>query len=262
MAGKITLTMKKNLKGIYAIWYREFKVFTRERVRVVSSVVMPLMWYFIFGAGMSGVANVGKGVDYHHFIFPGFLVMMIIFSGLFNGAYIVWDKKIDFLKEVLIAPLSRTTIFFGKVAGCMTDALLQAFILLIVGVIIGIPFTPISVLLSIIMLVALAVGLVSIGLIMGSFMESPEAYGIISSVVVYPMFLLSGALYPLDKLPMWLKVLTRIDPASYAVDGLRDAIINTPHISDMPYLANLFVILGFDAVFILIGTWAFNRMKL
>ena len=251
------MNIKKTLKGIYAIWYREFKVFTRERTRVVSSVLMPLMWYFIFGAGMGGVANVGA--DYHHFIFPGFLVMMIIFSSLFNGAYIVWDKKIDFLKEVLIAPLSRTVIFFGKVVGCMTDALLQAFILLIVGIIIRIPFTPVSVLLSIVMLVALAVGLVSVGLIMGSFMESPEAYGIISSVVVYPMFLLSGALYPLDKLPMWLRILTRIDPASYAVDGLRDIIL---HISAMPYLTNLLIILAFDAVFILIGTWAFNRMKL
>jgi ABC-2 type transport system permease protein len=206
------MDFKKNIKGIYAIWYREVKVFSRERIRVISSVVMPLMWYFIFGAGMNGVANVG--VDYHHFIFPGFLVMMIIFSSLFNGAYIVWDKKIDFLKEVLIAPLSRTVIFFGKVVGCMTDALLQAFILLIIGLFLKIPFTPVSFLLTILMLFSLAVGLVSVGLIMGAFMESPEAFGIVSSVVVYPMFLLSGALYPLDKLPVWLRILTRIDPAS------------------------------------------------
>jgi ABC-2 type transport system permease protein len=247
----------KNLKGIYAIWYREFKVFTREKVRVISSLLMPLMWYFIFGGGMGRVASVGA--DYHQFIFPGFLVMMVIFSSLFNGAYIVWDKKIDFLKEVLIAPLSRTVIFFGKVAGCMTDALLQAMILLIAGIIIKIPFTPLSVLLTIIMLFFLAIGLVSMGLIMGSFMESPEAYGIISSVVVYPLFLLSGALYPLDNLPLWLKILTRLDPASYAVDGLRAVILGA---SSMHYLPNLAVILGFDLVLVLFGTWAFNRMKL
>jgi ABC-2 type transport system permease protein len=251
------MDLKKNIKGIYAIWYREFKVFTRERVRVASSVFTPLMWYFIFGADMGGVTNVGT--DYKHFIFPGFLVMIIIFSSLFNGAYIVWDKKIDFLKEVLIAPLSRTVIFFGKVLGCMTDALLQSFLLLVVGIFLGIPFTPVSVLLTIAMLFSLAIGLVSMGLIIGSFMESPEAFGIVSSVVVFPMFLLSGALYPLDNLPAWLKVLTRIDPASYAVDGLRDIIL---HISAMPYLPNLLTVLGFDAALVITGTWAFNRMKL
>jgi ABC-2 type transport system permease protein len=250
-------TIIKNIKGIYAIWYREFKVFTRERTRVISSLIMPLMWYFIFGGGMGKVASVGG--DYHQFIFPGFLVMMVIFSSLFNGAYIVWDKKIDFLKEVLIAPLSRTVIFFGKVAGCMTDALLQAMILLIAGIIIRIPFTPLSVLFTIIMLFFLAIGLVSMGLIMGSFMESPESYGIISSAVVYPLFLLSGALYPLKDLPVWLNILTRIDPASYAVDGLRSTILGN---SAMGYFPNLMIIIGFDLVLVLTGTWAFNRMKL
>jgi ABC-2 type transport system permease protein len=251
------MSIKKNLKGIYAIWYREFKVFLREKTRVISSIFMPLFWYFIFGGGMSSITK--PGVNYQHFIFPGFLVMMVIFSSLFNGAYIVWDKKIDFLKEVLIAPLSRTIIFFGKVAGCMTDALLQSFVLLVIGLFLGIPFTPITVLLTVIMLFFLAIALVSCGLILGSFMESPESYGMISSFVVYPLFLLSGALYPLDTLPLWLRIMTRIDPASYAVDGLR-AIITGP--SSMSYLANFSVILGFDVVLVLIGTWAFNRMKL
>ena len=159
----------------------------------------------------------------------------------------------------MIAPLSRTVIFFGKVAGCMTDALLQAMILLIAGIIIRIPFTPLSVLFTIIMLFFLAIGLVSMGLIMGSFMESPESYGIISSAVVYPLFLLSGALYPLKDLPVWLNILTRIDPASYAVDGLRSTILGN---SAMGYFPNLMIIIGFDLVLVLTGTWAFNRMKL
>ncbi len=250
------MNLKKNLKGIFAIWYREFKVFTREKTRVFSSIFMPLFWYLIFGGGMSSIMQTGN--NYQHFIFPGFLAMMVIFSSLFNGAYIVWDKKIDFLKEVLIAPLSRTVIFIGKVAGCMTDALLQAIILLIIGIVLGIPFTPLSVLISIIVLFFLAIGLVSLGLIIGSFMESPEGYGIISSFIVYPLFLLSGALYPLDKLPVWMKVLTSIDPASYAVDALRSIIIGT---SSMPFMYNFIVVLGFDVALILFGTWSFNRMK-
>lgn len=206
---------------------------------------------------MSTISNVPG--NYKHFIFPGFLAMTVIFTALFNGAYIVWDKKIDFLKEVLISPPSRTTIFIGKMAGGMTDALLQSYILLLIGIILGVPLTVRSVVLSMGMLFLLAAGLVSMGLIIGSFMESLEGFGIISSFVIYPLFLLSGALYPLDKLPPWMKVLTHIDPATYAVDGLRSIIIGA---SSMPITADIFVLLGFDTACILVGTWAFGKLKL
>ncbi|HZV12752.1 MAG TPA: ABC transporter permease [Candidatus Kapabacteria bacterium] len=247
------------LKGIYALWYREFKVFTREKSRVISSVFMPLFWYFIFGYGIGSIASVGGGVNYHYFIFPGFLAMTIIFTGLFNGAYVVWDKKIDFLKEVLISPLSRTTIFAGKMLGGSTDALLQACILLVLGLIVGVPFTFAGILLTIATLCIFAAGLVSLGLIIGSFMESPEGYGMVASFAVYPMFLLSGAFYPSDRLPGWLRVLTFIDPGTYAVDGLRSIIIG---VSTFSFATDILILLAFDVVFIAIGTWAFNRMKL
>jgi len=252
------MNIRKILKGIYALWYRDVKVFQREKSRVVSALALPLFWYFIFGGGMGSVAAV-RGVDYRHFIFPGFLAMTVIFSAIFNGAYMVWDKKIDFLKEVLISPPSRTTIFVGKMIGGMTDALMQAYILLFIGLIIGIPLTAKSIFLSMIILFILAAGLVSMGLIIGSFMESPEGFGLVSSFVIYPLFLLSGALYPLDKLPQWMKILTHIDPATYAVDALRNVIVG---ISSMPLVFDVTVILGFDAALILLGTWAFNKMKL
>lgn len=252
------MNIRKILKGIYALWYRDVKVFQREKSRVVSALFLPLFWYFIFGGGVGSVTAVGN-VNYRHFIFPGFLAMTVIFSALFNGAYMVWDKKIDFLKEVLISPPSRTTIFVGKMIGGMTDALLQAYILLFIGLILGIPLTLKSTLLSMIILFILAAGLVSMGLIIGSFMESPEGFGLVSSFVIYPLFLLSGALYPLDKLPKWMKILTHMDPATYAVDALRNVIVG---ISSMPLVFDTVVILGFDAVLILVGTWAFNKMKL
>lgn len=251
------MNLRPALKGIYALWFREYKVFLAERSRVLSSLFLPLFWYFIFGGGISSIQGVGG--NYRHFIFPGFLAMPVIFTALFNGAYVVWDKKIDFLKEVLIAPPSRTTIFVGKMAGGMTDALMQAYFLLLIGIFIGIPFTVPSVLASMVILIILAAGLVSMGLIIGSFMESPEGFGIVSSFVIYPLFLLSGALYPLDTLPPWLKTLTRIDPAAYAVDALRYAILGA---SSMPLAFSIFMLLAFDAVLILIGSWAFNRMKL
>ncbi|MDP4261387.1 MAG: ABC transporter permease [Bacteroidota bacterium] len=251
------MNTRKFLKGIYALWYREFKVFLNERSRIISSVFLPLFWYFIFGGGVGTITS--TGVNYQHFIFPGFLAMTIIFSSLFNGAYIVWDKKIDFLKEVLISPLSRTAIFIGKVIGGMTDALLQASILIIIGCFLGIPFTAANILLSFCMLFVLAIGLVSLGLIIGSFLESPESFGLVSSFVVYPLFLLSGALYPLDKLAAWLKVLTHLDPATYAVDGLRNVILGS---SSMSFGYDLLIVISFDILMIFTGTWAFNRMKL
>lgn len=249
--------MKKILKGIYALWYREFKVFQREKSRIISSVFLPLFWYFIFGRGVGSITN--TKVNYQHFIFPGFLAMTIIFSSLFNGAYIVWDKKVDFLKEVLITPLSRATIFTGKVIGGMTDALLQASILILIGFFLGIPFSLISLVLTLFMLFIFAIGLVSLGLIIGSFLESPEGFGLVSSFVVYPLFLLSGALYPLDELPGWMKVLTHIDPATYAVDALRRAILHT---SSQSFIFNTAIICLFDVILIMIGTLAFKRMKL
>ncbi|MFH1259723.1 MAG: ABC transporter permease [Elusimicrobiota bacterium] len=251
------MNTRKILKGIYALWYREFKVFLAEKSRIASSIFMPLFWYFIFGSGVGSISSVPG--NYQHFIFPGFLAMTIIFTALFNGAYIVWDKKIDFLKEVLVAPPSRTTIFIGKMLGGITDALLQAYILLFIGIFIHIPFTPKSFALSMLMLFILAAGLVSLGLIIGSFMESMEGYGLISSFIIYPLFLLSGALYPLDKLPRWMKILTHLDPATYAVDGLRRIIIGT---SSMSLTTDILIVLSFDIVMILIGTWAFSRMKL
>ena len=246
-------------KGLYALWYREFRVFTREKSRVVSSVALPLFWYFIFGNGVGSMSGTDP-VTYQHFIFPGFLAMTIIFTGLFAGAYIVWDKKIDFLKEVLITPLSRTTVFFGKAMGSMTDALIQSYFLLLVGILfLGIPFTFTSTIASMAILFIFANGLISLGLIIGSFMESPEGYSLIMSFVIYPLFLLSGALYPLANLPVWMQFLTRLDPATYAVDALRYVILGT---STMSLYLDLVVLVGFDILLAFIGTWAFKRLRL
>lgn len=247
----------KILKGIFAIWYREFKVFQREKSRVISSIFLPLFWYFTFGYGIGAVANID--IDYRHFIFPGFLVMTVIFSAIFNGVYIIWDKKMDFLKEVLIAPLSRNNIFIGKVLGNMTDSLLQSYILLFIGIFLGMPYTVKSFILSAIILLIFAAGLVSLGLIIGSFMESPEGFGLVSSFVIYPIFLLSGALYPIERLPSWFKIFVYFNPATYAIDALRYIILEK---STMNIFLDLGIILSVDFILILFGTYAFNKIKL
>ncbi len=246
------------LSGLYAIWNREFKVFLREKSRVIGSIIQPLLWIVIFGTGLGASVSV-EGLNYQVFIFPGILAMSTIFTSVFFGTYIVWDRKIDFLKEVLVAPISRTTIFTGKVLGGCTDALLQLVILLVLGVFLSIPLTVFSVLFSIPILFFMTVGLVSLGLILGSMMSSFEGFNLIVSFLIFPIFFLSGALFPIDNLPSWLHVFTRINPITYGVDALRGIMLGT---SQFPLILDLSVLLTFDIVFIILGTIAFKRMKL
>jgi len=245
------------LEGLYALWYREMKVFTREKSRIVSSLVTPLLWIVVFGGGLGSAVSLG-GINYQVFIFPGILAMTILFSSVFFGLYIVWDKKIDFFKEVLVAPLSRTTIFAGKMLGGSIDALIQGGGMLLFGVLLGVNYTVLNLLLSLIFMFLLASSMVSLGLILGANMSSVEGFQLISSFLIFPMFFFSGALFPIKDLPTYLFIFTLIDPVTYAVDGLRGTLLGT---STMPIPADLLLLAGFTAVIIGIGTWSFARLK-
>jgi ABC-2 type transport system permease protein len=245
------------LEGFYALWYREMKVFTREKSRIVSSLVTPLLWLVVFGGGLGSAVSLG-GVNYQIFIFPGILAMTILFSSVFFGLYIVWDKKIDFFKEVLVAPLSRVTIFAGKMVGGSIDALLQGCAMLVLGVVLGIRYNLLTLVLSFVFMFVLASALVSLGLIIGSNMESVEGFQLIISFLVFPMFFFSGALFPIDNLPSYLLLFTVIDPVTYAVDGLRGLLLGS---SQLPIALNMAILAGFAAVMIGIGTWSFKRLK-
>jgi ABC-2 type transport system permease protein len=245
------------LDGLYALWYREFKVFLREKSRIISSLFTPLLWIVVFGGGLGSSVSLG-GTNYQVFIFPGILTMTILFSSIFFGLYIVWDKKIDFFKEVLVAPLSRLTIFAGKTIGGCTDALIQGSLMLAFGVILGISYSVQMVVQTIIFMLVLAAAVVSIGLIIGSFMESPEGFNLIVSFLVFPLFFLSGALFPIDNLPSWLRAFTTLNPVTYAVDGMRGVMLG---MSTFPVMMDFGVLLGFAVVMIGIGSIAFSRMK-
>jgi len=253
------------LKGIYALWYREIKVFSRERSRVISSIVNPLLWFFIIGGGLGASVSFGS-INYQTFIYPGILMQTALFSSIFFGVYIVWDKKIDFMKEVLVAPMKRTSIFVGKIFSGSTDTLIQIIILLIIGVIFittgimsGINFNVFTILISIIFLFVTTVGLVSIGLILGSQMESPEGFQLIISFVVFPMFFLSGALFPINNLPSWLAPFILVNPVTYAVDGVRGVLIGFSRFS---LIYDFLIVCVFSIIMILIGTYAFKKMKI
>ncbi len=245
------------LEGFYALWYREIKVFTREKSRIVSSFITPLLWIVVFGGGLGSAVSLG-GVNYQVFIFPGIVTMTILFSSVFFGLYIVWDKKIDFFKEVLVAPLSRTTIFAGKMVGGSVDALLQGCAMLVFGLVLGINYTILNLFFSFLFMFILASALVSVGLIIGSNMESVEGFQLITSFLIFPMFFFSGALFPLKNLPQYLLIFTILDPVTYAVDGLRGLILGS---SQLPIALNLAILTAFASVMIGIGTLSFRRLQ-
>ncbi|MCL5733736.1 MAG: ABC transporter permease [Patescibacteria group bacterium] len=250
------------IRGLYAIWYRELLVFMREPSRLIGAIIQPLLWLVIFGTGLGSIVEPGavSGVNYQQFLFPGILVMTVLFGSLFFGLYIILDKRIDFLKEVLVAPLHKTTMFFGKALGGSTDGLLQIIILMVLGAIFfGIHFNLLTIILTFIIVILLLIAITSLGLAIGSVMDSPEGFGLISSFVIFPLFFLSGALFPVSKLPTWLKIIVTINPVSYAVDALRSVLLG---ITSYGLLLDFGVLIVFAIVTVLIGAWTFKRIKL
>jgi ABC-2 type transport system permease protein len=252
-------TIEDHATKLYALWLREFKVFIREKSRLVASTFTPILWLFVIGSGL-GAANPSTipGVDYQLFIFPGIVAMSIIFSSVFFGSYIIWDRKFDFLKSVMVAPVSRASVFVGKTLGGMTTSLIQASILLAVGAAIGVPFTPISILQSVAVILLMSFGLTSLGLALGSYMYSLEGFQMIVSFVVFPLFFLSGALFPLDDLPGWLRILTAADPATYGVNALRNAMLGTGSTS---FGLDMAILTAYTAALGAFGIFSFRRMK-
>lgn len=253
------MTLSRDIQAVGAIWIREFKIFQREKSRVVSAMATPLLWLTLVGSGFSRTIDESAlgGVSYIAFLFPGLVVQTILFGTVFYGLYIIWDRKLDVLKEILVAPVSRTAIFFGKVVGGSTEAILQSLVILTVGIFLVDP--PILGLLgSLVIVLLLAIGFVSVGLTIGSFFESLEGFQTIVTFLIFPAFFLSGALFPFDNLPPALRPLALANPATYGVDALRGLLVGVGH---FPLALDVAVLVGFDVVMILVGTWAFSRMR-
>ena len=244
---------------IYALWLREFKVFLREKSRLIASTFTPILWLFVIGSGLGATSpTTAPGIDYQQFIFPGIVAMSIIFSSVFFGSYIIWDRKFDFLKSVMVAPVSRGSVFIGKTLGGMTTSLIQAAILLAIGVAIGIPFTALSLVQVISIILLMSFGLTSLGVALGSYMYRFEGFQMIVSFVVFPLFFLSGALFPLNNLPSWLGILTAADPATYGVDALRHSMLGVGS-NSIEY--NTAILVVYTAALGIFGIASFKRMK-
>jgi ABC-2 type transport system permease protein len=245
------------IEGIYAVWLREAKIYIREKERLISSVISPLLWIFGFGAGLGSTVEKISGYPYQIFIYPGIMVMTVLFTSLFYGVYIIWDRKLDFLKEVLVAPISRASVFAGKMLGGATDAMVQVIYLIIIGFFISIPFTPLVIIEAFLMLLLISIAMVSIGLVIGANLQSPEGFSLVINFVMWPMFFFSGALFPVNNLAPWLSAVTYINPLTYGVDAMRGIILGINH---FPILLDAGVLVLFAAIMMEIGILSFRKM--
>jgi ABC-2 type transport system permease protein len=246
------------IEGMYAVWLREAKIYIREKERLVSAVISPLLWIFGFGAGIGTTVQSVSGFSYQMFIYPGIMVMTVLFTSLFYGIYIIWDRKLDFLKEVLVAPVSRVSVFAGKMLGGATDAMVQVIFLIIIGLFfLNVPFTPLRIIEAFLMLLLISMAMVSIGLVIGANLTSPEGFSLVINFVMWPMFFFSGALFPVGDLSPWLAVVTKINPMTYGVDAMRGIILGINHYS---LLFDTAVLMVFTAMMIGIGIISFRRM--
>jgi ABC-2 type transport system permease protein len=243
-----------DLEPIYRMWLREIIRYWRDKGRIVSSLVQTLLFLAIFGAGF-GFIKLGT-VNYQTFLFPGIVAMGIVTMAITSGISVIWDREFGFLKEVLVAPVNRLSIFFGKAIGGCTIALFQGIILMSLSFLIGISISLNVFLISLALMVIIALGIVSVGLIIASLVQTIENFGVIMNFIVFPLIFLSGGLFPLQDAPSWLKIVSYFDPLTYGVDALRQVIVN---VSFLPFWVSFTVLCVFSLGVILIGGIAFNK---
>ena len=221
-------SVRHDLRAVSIVWRRELIRFRTDRLRAVTSLVQPVLFLFVLGTGLSRLASRGlpAGVDFRTFIYPGVLAMSVLFTAIFSAASIVWDREFGFLREILVAPVSRGSIVIGKCLGGATIATFQGIIFLALAGFAGVPYNPLLIITLIGELLLLSFTLTAFGVMMAARIKQFQAFMALTQMLVMPLFFLSGALYPLSGLPAWLSVLTRIDPLTYIVGPMRHAVFS------------------------------------
>jgi ABC-2 type transport system permease protein len=218
-------TIRHDLRAMRIVWHRELIRFFQDRARIVSSLLQPVLFLFVLGTGLSTLASSGTGgLNLRTFMFPGVLAMATMFTALFSAGSIVWDREFGFLREMLVAPVSRSAIVVGKCLGGATVATFQGMVVLALAGTVGVPYSPSLLAILVIELLLLSFTLTALGVMLAARMRNIQTFFALTQVFLMPMFFLSGALYPLSNLPAWLHVLTRVDPITYAVDPMRRAV--------------------------------------
>lgn len=270
----------RNLLAVYVVWLRELKRFWRDKSRVFGAIMQPTLYLFVLGTGLGSAIMAsrggagrpaGLGGDYIAFIYPGVIGMTALFTSIFSAISIIWDREFGFLKEVLVAPVSRWSVALGKALGGSTVATLQGLILLVFAPVVGVKLTVVMVLKLIVILFATSFSLTSLGIVVAASLKTIESFQMVMNFLLMPIFFLSGAMFPLTNLPRWLEVLTKIDPLTYGVDALRGTVLagragpviggRAMHYQAYPMGYDLAVIVGFGVVMITFAVISFSRQE-
>ena len=260
-----------HLRGVYTIWYRDLLRFWHDRMRMIGSITFPLLFLFVFGSGLSArMGFLGPGIDFAQFIFPGIIGMTVLMSSFMAGVSLVWDREFGFLKEVLVAPISRVSVAVGKALGAATVAMLQGIIILLFAPLIGVSLSVWTVLALLPLMFLLAASMGSLGILLATRIRSMEAFQAVMQMLMFPMIFLSGVFFPMEGLPVWMSVLVKINPATYGIAPIRQVVLGTSPGSSfdinvlghtMSLWDNIAVLTIFGAVMILLAVWSFGSQE-
>ena len=244
---------------VYILWLREIKKYLRSRVQIVASLGGPLMYLGVLGFGLGPVfQRAGQG-SYLQFMAPGVIGMTVLFTAMFSGIAMLWDRQFGFLKETLVAPVPRVQIMIGRTLGGATVAVLQGLLIFTVTLVAG--FRPVSVIavpLAFLIIALIAIVFAALATAIGSGLKEMQGFQMVMNFLVMPIWFLSGALYPLQGLPVVLAALTRVDPLTYGVDGVRGTMIGVSHFG---VALDVAVLLGVGVLFVIAGAWRFSKIE-
>lgn len=248
------------LQGIYILWLRDLKRYIRARSRIIGSLGMPIFFLAFFGMGFRRVEipSLPQNIMYIDFLAPGIVSMVVLFTSTFSGISIVWDRQFGFLREIMVAPISRTTISLGRNLGGATTALIQGLIMIALSFLIGFKSSINGLLFAFVFMFLIAVAFTGIGIAISTFMHDIHGFQIVINFFVFPIFLLSGALFPISEFPKFVATLALFDPLTYGVDGMRWAMIGYSEFNPLYDLAALLI---FCVTIVFVSAALFSKME-
>ena len=248
-----------NLTAIYTLWLRQLKRYFRSRSRIIGSLGQPVLFLLALGFGLGPIFQKAGQGSYLQFLAPGIISMSILFTAIFSGIEVIWDRQFGFLKETLVAPVSRFEIMIGRTLGGATVAIFQAILVLLISMIAGFRITNFSLLpVAFVFMFLIALLFTALGTAIASVLQDMTGFQLIMNFLVMPIFFLSGSIFPPNNLPSVLNIIVRIDPLAYGVDGLRGTLGQVAHFG-LP--TDLWVLLGFVVVLVAIGSYLFSKIQ-
>ena len=250
-----------NFTAVYVLWLREMKRYVRAKSRIISSLTMPFLFLVAMGFGFRNlnIPGLGNGTDYLSFLIPGIIGMGIMTSSLMAGLSILWDREFGFLKEIMIAPVSRYSIVLGRVAGNVTTSIIQGLLIAVISIFLGFQISTIqALLLFFLVMILISVSYVGLGLLLTSVIKDMQGFGSIMSLVMMPMVFLSGAFYPVNNLPGIIQLLSYLTPLTYGIDALRGIVIGA---SIFNPITNIIILTIVSATLLTSGAVLFDKTE-